>query len=110
MNKELKFNKENNSWYIDIPEWKGTKGELLMVAGADRLLDVLDTDNNNTVQVSVNTNSSKDSNITLSKIINCCGGASYMAKSNSFNRPIWLCAVTKYVFGGELPKKIYVTT
>ena len=73
MNKELKFNKENDLWYIDIPEWKGTKGELLMVAGADKLLDVLDTDNDNTVQVDVNTKSSKNSNITLSKIINCFG-------------------------------------
>ena len=110
MQQELKFNKEDSLWYIDIPEWKGTKGELLMVAGADILLDVLDTDNDNTVTVTVDTVDFDNSNIKLSRLIKCFGGASYMAKSEEFNRPIWLCAVTKYVFNNTLPKRIYIKT
>ena len=30
------FNKEQGQWYIDLPEWTGTKGELKMVGGADK--------------------------------------------------------------------------
>ena len=39
MEQNLKFNKEADRWYIDLPDWTGTKGELEMVAGADTLLD-----------------------------------------------------------------------
>ena len=39
--KNYTFNKENGSWYIDLPNWEGTKAELQMVAGADTLLDKL---------------------------------------------------------------------
>ena len=50
-----RFNKEDGKWYIDLPDWTGTKGELQMVGGADTLLDVLDTNNNNKVYVEVDT-------------------------------------------------------
>jgi len=106
--KKLNFIKESNLWYIDIPEWTGSKAELRMVSGADTLLDVLDTNNNNKVYVEVDTEIFNNFDIKLSKIINVFGGASYMAKSKNFNKPLWLCAVTKYVFGGILPKKIYI--
>ena len=36
-----RFNKEDGKWYIDLPDWTGTKGELQMVGGADTLLDHL---------------------------------------------------------------------
>lgn len=38
----LKFNKEeDNCWYIDLPEWDGSHGNLEMCAGFDQLLDFL---------------------------------------------------------------------
>ena len=50
MEQNLKFNKEGKLWYIDLPQWTGTKAELEMVAGADKLLDALNTNKeNNTV-------------------------------------------------------------
>ena len=40
-----RFYKENGMWFIDLPEFLekglGTKANLLMVAGADELLDIL---------------------------------------------------------------------
>ena len=46
------FYKENGTWYIDLPEFLeaglGTKANLMMVAGADTLLDEL-SDNGNRV-------------------------------------------------------------
>ena len=33
--------REESSWYIDLPEWNGPKADLLMVCGADTLLDTL---------------------------------------------------------------------
>jgi hypothetical protein len=46
MQKEVSFTKENDGlWYVDQPDFIelgfGTKGNLLMVAGADTLLDAL---------------------------------------------------------------------
>ena len=46
------FNKDNNNWYIDLPNWTGTKGELQMVGGADTLLDHL-SNNGTTVNVTL---------------------------------------------------------
>tara|TARA_B100000768_G_scaffold36890_1_gene35558 strand:+ start:872 stop:1204 length:333 start_codon:yes stop_codon:yes gene_type:complete len=108
MEQNLKFNKEGKLWYIDLPQWTGFKAELEMVAGADKLLDALDVNKENTIKLLVSTKPLPRSNITLSKLVNCFGGATYMVKSTGFNRPIWICAVTKYVFGGLLPKRIYI--
>jgi len=110
MEQNLKFNKEADRWYIDLPDWTGTKGELEMVAGADTLLDVLDLDKDNVVNLTVSTERFQGASIKLSKLLNCFGGATYLTRSSNFNKPVWLCAVTKYVFDGQLPKRIYVKT
>ena len=40
--KRLKFYKESdNRWYVDLPEWIGSKAELEMVAGADSMLEYM---------------------------------------------------------------------
>jgi hypothetical protein len=40
--KRLKFYKESdNRWYVDLPEWEGSKAELEMVAGADSMLEYM---------------------------------------------------------------------
>ena len=44
------FNKEQGKWYIVLPTWEGTKGELQMVGGADTLLDHL-SNNGDTVLI-----------------------------------------------------------
>jgi hypothetical protein len=104
----LKFNKEGKLWYIDLPEWTGHKSDLLMVAGADTFLDVLDSKNENTVSLEVSQSKFEGSNIKLTKLLPVYGGATYFVKSKVFKSVIWLCKVTKFVFDGKLPKTLYV--
>ena len=59
--KNYTFNKEQGCWYIDLPDWTGTKAELQMVAGADTLLDHL-SNNGTTVNIALSTDKAiKDS-------------------------------------------------
>ena len=100
----LNFEKENTGWYIVLPEWKGSKAALAMVAGADTMLDRL---SNNTYKVSleVHLEEQDSSFIKLSKVRNCWfNGADYVTCSG---HKLWLCNVTKFVFG-YLPETIYV--
>jgi hypothetical protein len=105
--KNYTFNKEQGSWYIDLPEWTGTKVELQMVGGADTLLDHL-SNNGTTVDIDISTDSlllSKQSGFqTLNKIVQTPpNGCVYHLGI----KPVWLCNVTKFVFDGEFPKRIH---
>ena len=91
-----------------MPDRKGTKGEFEIVAFAETLLDMLDLDKDNVVNLKVSTEKFQGASIKLSKFLNCFEGATYLTKSSNFNKPVWLCAVTKYVFDGQLPKRIYI--
>ncbi len=103
--KNYTFNKEQGSWYIDLPDWTGTKADLQMVAGADTLLDHL-SNNGTSVNVSLSTDkATKDSGFqTLKKIVKTPpNGCIYHLGFT----PVWLCNVTKFVFEGIFPKQIY---
>ena len=97
------FNKEEGKWYINLPEWQDSKSALQMVAGADILLDEL-SNYQTSVQLSISSNEKPADYSTLKKMINTSltGGALYHLGL----KPIWLCDVTKYVFG-EFPQKIH---
>ena len=100
----LKFKKEiSGNWYIVLPEWTGTKAQLQMVSGADTLLDTL-AEGKKKVEVLVSLTKEKKFN-KLTKFMNTpiAGGAFYYAGY----RLIWLCGVTKFVFDGNLPRRIY---
>lgn len=109
MKRSIKF--ENDwvgDWYAVIPEWDGPKSALQMVMGADTMLSII---------------SGGDASVTLYLTIepfeHACvlefvrdggdiGGGYYnMRKYNGidFNLEMWLCDVTKFVFG-DLPKFI----
>jgi len=98
------FKKEQGCWYIDLPNWKGTKAELQMVAGADKLLDLL-SNNTNEVTLSLCTNKKcPEGYQTLKKAIKTpINGCIYFLNLT----PIWLCDVTKFVFNGIFPKQIH---
>ena len=56
--KDLDFYRESNTkWFIDLPEWKGSKEDLEMVDGADTMLDIILTNyyqgNGNKVSLNV---------------------------------------------------------
>ena len=102
--KTLHFKKEKSGrWYIVLPEWKGKKADLEMVSGADDLLNDLSKGKMN-VSLSVSLKKQKKF-LHLEKIANTplIGGAIYFLEL----KPIWLCGVTKSVFGNKMPKDIY---
>lgn len=113
--KKYRFYKEDdNRWYIDLPEWTGSKSELEMVAGADTMLDYFAADKKE-VWMYVSENEIKDgytlefiryateiNNGALYKFYN------YQEHIHSVTLfEVWLCDVTKFVFG-YFPKSIYM--
>lgn len=105
----LKFVKENGkTWYIDLPNWTGRKSALQMVAGADTLLDLISSGNDEVI-LFVSTENFDGSNL-LTKVKKCWfNGADYYCKEYNgmvINHDLWLCDVTKLVLG-YFPDKIY---
>lgn len=104
-----RFYKEENRWYIDFPEFiasGGTYGELLMVAGADSMLDFL-SGKGDSVVLDFSEAELPNYKIKLRKIISDPFGASYISNISDV-RFVWLCNVTKVIMNGIHPKRIYV--
>jgi len=38
MKHKLKFDKEHTDWFVDLPEWEGSKVDLQMVLNADLVI------------------------------------------------------------------------
>lgn len=108
--KKLKFYKESdNRWYVDLPEWTGSKEELEMVCGADTMLEYMsqgksfvwlllseqDFENSDKLEFLRNA----DENGAFYKIDNYRGV--------EINLEMWLCDVTKFVFG-YFPENIFI--
>ncbi|MBR4219126.1 MAG: hypothetical protein IKR71_08820 [Bacteroidales bacterium] len=109
---ELKFNhEEDGCWYIDFPNWPFDHHNLMMVAGADDLCAEL-SDNDRYVKVHViptNKEECHDGYVKLTQIESgLTEGSTYSVSGLAgFNRNIWLCPVTLFVFG-KYPKYIYL--
>lgn len=123
-----KFYKEGGIWYIDLPQFLeaglGTQANLMMVSGADTLLDML-SNNGNNITLQFNDvpfvgwttwlkmlKYGKDDDY-LAKVghANVDYGAYYDAlviDNIKTNLTVWLCPVTEYVFNGNYPDNIYV--
>lgn len=105
------FYKDNEGWFIDLPEFieqgHGTKGNLAMVAGADTMLDKLSNENNR-ITLRIETEEFEGAEGKLSKFGICPYGENYTFVSPEHSHRVWLCPVTKYVFGGKYPKRIYI--
>ena len=101
----LKFNKESdNRWYVDLPDWEGEKADLEMVAGADKLLDIL-SNNTNDVSVSFSIEPFDGAKILTHDIVREDEGH-YFNDASHGPAIIWLCGVTEFVFG-NYPDIIY---
>lgn len=103
--KTFTFYKEGRLWYIDLPEWTGDKKDLLMVAGADKLMDKL-SNGGRTVSLTISEDDPLESGFDkMKKIMNTppFGGAMYSTKY----WPIWLCKVTAFIFNGKMPEVLY---
>jgi hypothetical protein len=109
-----KFYKDEIGWFIDLPEWTHEKWELQMVMGADKFLDILSR-GEDLVYVTMSKEPFEDCEILH---YHCEGrlegpeygeGAWYFLqeyKGVDYGLEMWLCDVTKFVFG-EFPNKIY---
>jgi len=103
-----RFNREDdNKWYVDLPEWEGAHEELEMVLGADTMLDIL-SQGENQVRLTLSTEPFEGYKIELEFDREDSEGGWYNLKSDLFNFEVWLCHVTKFVFG-ELPQNIYIS-
>lgn len=109
-----KFYKDEYGWFIDLPEWEGEVWDLQMVSGADTFCDIL-AQGENEFYASLSTKAFPGCAV-LDLV--CLGrlegpemgsGAWYILERYAdveFKLSMWLCDVTKYVFG-EFPKQIY---
>ncbi len=109
-----RFYKDGISWYIDLPaylEQGGSRGDLQMVAGADKMLDMM-AGSKKDVVVQISTEPFQGANI-LELSEKCdpyIGGAYYLLRNyegQNINQRMWLCQVTEFVFG-NLPDRIYI--
>ncbi len=112
--KTHRFYKDGISWYIDLPaylEQGGTIGDLQMVDGADKMLDIV-AEGKSDVVLQIATEPFEKSDV-LELVEKCdpyIGGAYYFLKNyegQTFNQRMWLCQVTEFVFG-DLPNHIYI--
>jgi hypothetical protein len=112
--KQYKFIKTGNSWYIDLPEYLeqgGNPGDLQMVDGADKMLDMMAGENEAVeLMIGKETFEGADMLILTEKCEPYIGGGYYLMKEydgQKINQRMWLCAVTEFVFG-DIPPKIFV--
>ena len=98
MRKTFEFVKVGGVWFYWWPDFDGSPEELVMVGGADDLLD----DRFVRLQM-VDPPVAK---IVLSKIEE--NGATYLCKSKNYNDRVWICPVTLLVFN-EYPQNIYLS-
>ncbi len=103
------YKDEFSRWYINLPEYKGPKEDLEMVLGSDNLLDILS--NGEDYVVLITSLEYKDNMHRMEfnrETIEWNNGAYYRVITNQGNDigHIWLCDVTKFVFGG-FPSVIY---
>lgn len=103
----LNFKKEDG-WYIVLPDYPGPKEDLQMVYGADTMLDILSGHRD---QVSISTQVVpwnkpiyKLRKLIIPEVFNV-GGEWYSLFFRGNVYAVWLCDVTKYVFG-EFPNII----
>lgn len=110
--RELSFDKESNGcWYVNLDgEWKGPHGALLMVAGADLVLDRL-AHGKNYVTIDVTNDFEVYSKWKLKQTTYSCNATSdngnyYCVELDMY---LWLCSVCLFVFNGRYPENIYFT-
>lgn len=104
----MKFVKNQNKWYFDLPNWTGRKGALQMVSGADKMLELLSNEKNY-VNLLVSRKFYDGADIIKLKRKSLINGAHYNVINNETNfnlNKIWLCGVTEKVFG-EYPQEIF---
>ncbi len=112
--RQFKFYKDDLGWFVDLPEWTGEKWELQMVSGADTFCDIL-AQGENEVYVTLSTEPFDGCDVLEFLYLGGLEGpemgeGAWYALDQYVDLPLnltmWLCDVTKFVFG-DFPSKIY---
>lgn len=112
--KTYRFVRSGTDWYIDLPEYLeqgGSQGDLQMVEGADKMLDMM-AEKENVVVLKIERESFEGADV-LELKERCDpyvgGGYYFMSRyeGQEVARMMWLCGVTEFVFG-DLPEQIFV--
>lgn len=105
MKKEVRFYKQNNLWYADVPEHTLEENE--MVAGSDRFLDDIAVSDEVIMEISTERPES-EYYAHLKRVEHTSTGATYeVTNVSSVPGKVWICNVTHTVLG-EHPKNIYI--
>jgi len=110
---KLRFYQDPDTrWYVDLPAWPGAKADLEMVAGADTMLEYM-SEGTGEVHLYLSTDPFEGADeLKLRELAFELGnGAFYLLKSYKgieINLDMWLCDVTKWVFG-DFPKSIFIS-
>src|SRR6187399_1611883 len=112
--KNYKFIRTGKDWYIELPEFieqGGSAGDLQMVDGADKMLDMM-AGNNDSVTLKIAKEQFEGADVLrlTEKCDPYIGGGYYIMKhyeGQEINRTMWLCQVTEFVFG-DIPPLIFV--
>ena len=112
--KQYTFYKQADGWFIDLPQYiaqGGHKGDLEMVEGADKMLDIMSSGKATvTVNISKEQFDGADVLVLKEKCAPPKNGGVYVMptfEGKEINLTLWLCKVTAYVLG-EIPEKIFI--
>lgn len=107
--KNYKFYKKFDKWYIHLPDWEGDIADLEMVCGADIMLDIM-SEMGVSIVLTISEASFAGSDVLIKKLEDSYGSTYTLAyyKGIELNMEVWLCNVTKFVFG-YFPDKIYIS-
>ncbi len=112
MTQVFRFYKERDDrWFVDLPDWKGSKDDLEMVQGADTMLDMISGEAKECFLKLSDVPFTKAERLVLERTrdANLGGGGDYLLEEYEGEKTLvrlWLCEVTNYVFKG-LPPCIY---
>lgn len=109
--KKYRFYKEGNNWYVDLPSWEGAKSDLLMIGGADTMLDIV-SENGTEVEVLISEQEFNGADkLTFVKLAEDVGEGAYynlaIYKGEILSLSVFLCDVALFVFG-KFPETIYI--
>ena len=111
MERKLVFVKLANKWFVHLPEYPGHPMDLEMVSGADTLCEMIDEYHNGFISVTISTKPMNGDEFATKFVVLDLKehtddiGATYTRRDS--DQEVWLCNVTKYVFG-DFPETLYI--
>lgn len=110
--RRFRFYKQSDGrWYVDLPEWTGSKDDLEMVMGADDMLLYM-AEGNNEVALNISEDYFENSDELKIQDTGVAIGAYYRIEKYrgvEIGLDVWLCPVMEFVFGGY-PEKLFIAT